>query len=122
MYLIRKHLSISVAPPPPRARNTLSVQMCLTHASGSLELRHLHPGDWLGRPDSFFLRANAGGRGTYYNPLVDAQEHFIEPWSGLVDCRSEIGDSTTELRVEVCRLPGRLQAVSNNYIGEPLVS
>lgn len=77
------------------------IQVHLSHASGSLALRHLHPGDWLGRPDSLALRISAGGGGTYYNPLVDAREHFIEPWVGRVDCHSEIGEITTQLRVEV---------------------
>ena len=75
--------------------------MCLSHASGSLALRHLHPGDWLGRPDSLTLRVNGGGLGTYYNPLVDKREHLMEPWSGLVECNSERGDATTQLRLEV---------------------
>lgn len=66
-------------------------------------LRHLHPGDWLGAPDSLTLRASAGGSGTYYNPLVDAREHFIEPWSGVVDSQSDRGEAITELRVEVRR-------------------
>lgn len=64
-------------------------------------LRHLHPGDWLGVPDSLTLRASAGGGGTYYNPLVDAREHCVEPWAGVVDCHSDRGKATTELRVEV---------------------
>lgn len=76
-------------------------QVCLSHASGSLALRHLHPGDWLGKPDSLTLRVNAGGLGTYYNPLVDKREHLMEPWSGLVECNSERGDASTQLRVEV---------------------
>lgn len=76
-------------------------QLCLSHASGSLVLRHLHPGDWLGKPDSLTMRVNAGGLGTYYNPLVDKREHLVEPWSGLVECHSERGDATTQLRVEV---------------------
>lgn len=79
------------------------LQLCLSHASGSLVLRHLHPGDWLGKPDSLTLRVNAGGLGTYYNPLVDRREHIMEPWSGFVECHSERGDPTTQLRVEVCK-------------------
>lgn len=47
------------------------------------------------------MRVNAGGLGTYYNPLVDKREHLVEPWSGLVECHSERGDATTQLRVEV---------------------
>lgn len=77
------------------------IQLCLSHASGSLALRHLHPGDWLGKPDSLTLRMNAGGLGTYYNPLVDKREHLLEPWSGLAECQSERGDATTRLRLEV---------------------
>lgn len=76
-------------------------QVCLSHASGSLAMRHLHPGDWLGKPDSLTLRVNAGGLGTYYNPLVDRREHLMEPWSGLVECSSDRGDASTQLRVEV---------------------
>lgn len=83
----------------------VSCQVCFSHASGSLALRHLHPGDWLGRPDSLALRVNAGGLGTYYNPLVDKREHLLEPWSGLVECSSERGDASTQLRVEVRSLP-----------------
>lgn len=64
-------------------------------------LRHLHPGDWLGRPDSLTLRASVGGGGTYHNPLVDEREHCIEPWSGIMECYSDRGAPTTELRVEV---------------------
>lgn len=91
----------------PRAPlHSLAIQIHLSHASGSLALRHLHPGDWLGRPDSLTLKISAGGNGTYYNPLVDAREHFIEPWVGLVDCHSEMGEITTELRVEVRKIRG----------------
>lgn len=78
------------------------IQLCLSHASGSLALRHLHPGDWLGKPDSLALRVNAGGLGTYYNPLMDKREHLMEPWSGLAECHSDRGDATTQLRLEVC--------------------
>ena len=64
-------------------------------------LRHLHPGDWLGRPDSLVFRASLGGFGKYYNPLVDEREYFVEPWRGSVECRSDMGEPTTELRVDV---------------------
>lgn len=93
------------------------MQARLTHASGRLAMRHRHPGDWLGRPDSLTARASAGGGGTYHNPLVDASEHFVEPWSGVVECRSVIGEATTDLRVEAsCAC--RIDAVHDNVMAE----
>ncbi|CAM9838088.1 unnamed protein product, partial [Scytosiphon promiscuus] len=96
-------MSFRVVNPSVAAEDAFHVkaELCLSHASGSLVLRHLHPGDWLGKPDSLTLRVNAGGLGTYYNPLVDKREHIMEPWSGLVECHSERGDPTTQLRVEM---------------------
>ncbi|CAN0386795.1 unnamed protein product, partial [Ectocarpus fasciculatus] len=96
-------MSFRVIDPSAAAEDAFHVkaELCLSHASGSLVLRHLHPGDWLGKPDSLTMRVNAGGLGTYYNPLVDKREHLVEPWSGLVECHSERGDATTQLRVEM---------------------
>ncbi|CAM9450123.1 unnamed protein product, partial [Phaeothamnion confervicola] len=83
----------------PISQRAVQTELSVSRLSAAVALEHLHPGDWLGRPDCLRARLRYELSGSYFNPLVGCTEHVIEPWAVTVVAESPRGAAVTAARL-----------------------